>query len=149
MPSFSTTIAYVGGARCTALQKSIIGILLACRLIAILLLGALIAILLLILRMMLVLIMIPLTRWPLVPLLETLLRVGAQTSMTSNDLSLNPPLFGLHFLALIVNYKSVIHERLEVGVCIGHKLELETIIQTLKQATLLINIISHLIQSIM
>jgi len=77
-----------------------------------------------------------------------LLRIGAWTSIASRGLSLNPPLLSLHLLALIVNHNSVIHERLEVGVCIGHKLELETIIQTLKKATMFISIINHRIRSI-
>jgi len=86
---------------------------------------------------------IPLIGWSLVPLLETLLRIGARTSIASRGLSLKPPLLGLHLFALIINNNSVIHQCLEIGVCIGHKLELQTIIQTLEKMTLLISIINH------
>jgi hypothetical protein len=68
-PNLSTAIAYVGGARHTALHRSIVATPLTCRLIAILLLGVYIAIMLLILRTLLVWVTIPLTRWSLVPLL--------------------------------------------------------------------------------
>ena len=95
-----------------------------------------------------ILVAIPLIRWSLVPLLEALLRIGAWTSIASRGLSLKPPLLGLHLFALIINNNSAIHQRLEIGVCIGHKLELQTIIQTLEKAALLISIISHLIRSI-
>ena len=91
---------------------------------------------------------IPLIRWPQVPLLESLLRVGARTSITPRGLSLKPPLLGLHLFALVVNNNSTIHQCLEIGVCIGHKLELQTIIQTLEKVALLISIISHLIRSV-
>ena len=92
--------------------------------------------------------MIPLTRWSLKPLREALLRVGTWTSIAPRGLPLKPPLLGLHLLALVVNNNSAIHQCLEIGVSIGHKLELQTIIQTLEKVVLLINIISHLIQSV-
>ena len=82
------------------------------------------------------------------PLLETLLQIGEPTSITPRGLSLKPPLLSLHLFALFVNNNSVIHQRLEIGVCIGHKLELQTIIQTLEKAALFISIISHLIRNI-
>ena len=69
---------------------------------------------------------IPLIGWSLVPLLEALLRVGAWTSIT--PMSLKPPLLSLHLFALIVNNNGMIHQRLKIGVCIGHKLELQTIV---------------------
>ena len=75
---------------------------------------------------MLVLAAIPLIRWSLVPLLEALLRVGAQTSIASRGLSLKPPLLGLHLFTLIINDNGAIHQRLKIGVCIGHKLEFES-----------------------
>jgi hypothetical protein len=78
-----------------------------------------------------VLTMVPLTQWPMVPLLIALLKASALTSITSKGLSLKPLPFSIHLLVLIVNHNSVIHKHLEVGVCIGHQLELETIIQTL------------------
>ena len=108
----------------------------------------LIAILLLVRVALRVLTTIPLTGWSLKPLLETLLRVGTWTSITSRGLSLKPPLLGLHLLALIVNNNSVIHQHLEIGVGIGHKLELQTIIQTFEKAALLVSIIGHFIWSI-
>ena len=83
------------------------------------------------------------------PLLEDLLWIGARTSITPRDLSLKPSLLSLHLFALIVNNSSTIHQHLEIGVCIGHKLELQTIIQPLEKAALLISIISHLIRSVM
>jgi hypothetical protein len=91
---------------------------------------------------------VPLTRWPLVPLLIALLKANALTSISSRGLSLKPLPFSIHLLALTVNHNSVIHEPLEVGVCIGHQQKLKTIIQTLQKKTLLISIISHLIRSI-
>ena len=92
--------------------------------------------------------MIPLIGWSLVPLLEALLRVGARTSIASRGLSLKSPLLGLHLFVLIVNNNCAIHHHLKIGVCIGHKLELQTITQTLEKVVLLISIISHLIRSI-
>ena len=92
---------------------------------------------------------IPLIGWSLVPLLETLLRIGTWTGITSRGLSLKPPLLGLHLLALVVNNNGAIYQRLKIGVCIGYKLELQTIIQTLEKMTLLISIISNFIWSIM
>jgi hypothetical protein len=156
MPSFSTAVAYIGGARHTVLHRCIVAIPWTCHLIAILLLRALItillraliAILLLVRGTLLIQITIPLTRWSLVPRLIALLKASALTSITSRGLSLKPLPFSIHLLVLIVNHNSTNHERLEVGVRVGHQLELETIIQTLQKKTLLISIISHLIQSI-
>ena len=141
-------IAYVGGTRCTGLHRSVVGCSLSWCLLTTLLLGTLIAILLLVRVALRVLTMIPLIGWSLEPLLEALLRVGARTSITSRGLSLKPPLLGIHLFTLIVNNNSAIHQRLKIRVCIGHKLELQTIIQTLEKVALLISIISHLIQSI-
>ena len=93
--------------------------------------GTLVAILLLVWVALSVLTTIPLIRWSLVPLLEALLRIGALTSIASRGLSLKPPLLGLHLRALVVNNNGTIHQRLKIGVCIRHKLELHTIIQTL------------------
>ena len=148
MPNFSTMIAYVGGDRCTGLHGGVVGCSLSWCLLTTLLLRTLIAILLLVRIALRVLTMIPLIRWSLEPLLKTLLRVGARTSITSRGLSLKPPLLGLHLLALIVNNNSVIHQRLKIGVCIGHKLELQTIIQTFEKAALLVSIISHFVWSL-
>ena len=148
MPNFSTTIAYIGGARCTGLHGSVVRCSLSWCLLATLLLGTLIAILLVVQWTLLVRVVILLIRGSLVPLLEALLRVGVRTSITSRGLSLKPPLPSLHLFVLIVNNNSVIHQRLEIGVCIGHKMELQTIIQTLEKVTLLISIISHLIRSV-
>jgi len=79
-----------------------------------------------------ILVAIPLIRWSLVPLLGALLRIGTWTSIAPRGPSLNPPLLGLHLFVLIVNNNGAIHQRLEIGVCIGHKLELQTIIKTLE-----------------
>ena len=97
---------------------------------------------------LLVLVAIPLIGWSLVPLLEALLRVGAWTGITSRCLSLKPPLLSLHLFALVVNNNSAVYQHLEFRVCIGPKLELQTIIQTLEKVALLISIISHLIRSV-
>ena len=148
MPNFSTPISYVGGARCTGLHGSVVGRSLSWCLLTTLLLGMLIAILLLVRVALRVLTTIPLIGWSLVPLLEALLRVGARTSIAPRGLSLKPPLLGLQLFALIVNNNSVIHQCLAIRACIGHKLELQTIIQPLEKVALLISIISHLIRSI-
>ena len=141
-------IAYVGGARCTGLHGSVVRHSLSWCLLATLLLGELIHILLLVRRTLLVLVPIPLIRWSLVPLLEALLRIGVRMGITPRGLSLKPPLLSLHLFAPIINNNRAIHQHLEIGVCIGHKLELQTIIQTIEKATLLISIISHLIQGV-
>ena len=148
MPNFSTTIAYVGGARCAGLHGSVVGCSLSWCLLTTLLLRTLIAILLLVRIALRVLTMIPLIRWSLESLLEALLKIGVWTSITSRGLSLKPPLLGLHLLALVVNNNSAIHQCLKIGVGIGHKLELQTIIQTLEKTTLLISIISHLLRGV-
>ena len=114
-----------------------------------LLLRVLVAILLLVLRPLLIRVAISLIRWSLVPLLRALLQVGTLAGVACRCLSLKPLPFGIHLLALIVNYNSAIHKSLKVGVGVGHKLKLKTIIQTLEKTTLLISIISHLIRSIM
>ena len=124
MPNFSTTIAYVGDARCTGLHGGVVGCPLSWCLLATLLLGELIHILLLVRRTLLVLVPIPLIRWSLVPLLEALLRIGVRMGITPRGLSLKPPLLSLHLFALIVNNNSTVLQRLEIGVYIGHKLEL-------------------------
>ena len=149
MTLFSTTEILVGSARGTSLHGSVGRRSLSWCLLTTLLLGTLIAILLLVRWTLLVLITIPLIRWSLVPLLKALLRIGVRASIVPRGLSLKPPLLGLHLFALIVNNNSAIHQCLEIGACIGHKLELQTIIQTLEKAALLISIISHLIQSVM
>ena len=134
MTLFSTTETLVGSARGTSLHGSVVRRSLSWCLLSTLLLGTLTAILLLVQWTPLVLVAlsvlttIPLIGWSLVPLLEALLRIGAQTSIASRGLSLKPPLLSLHLFALIVNNNNAIHQRLEIGVCIGYKLELQTII---------------------
>ena len=91
---------------------------------------------------------VPLIRWPLVPLLEALLWVGALASVASRGLSLKPPLLSFHLLALIINHDSVIHKCLEVGVGVGHKLKLETIVQSFEEAILLLVIFSYFLRSV-
>ena len=128
MSKFSTTIAYIGGAGCTALHGSVAGIPLTWNLIVVLLLRALVAILLLVLRTLLIQVVIPLIRRPLVPLLEALWRVVALTSVASRGLFQKPHIISSHLLTLIINHNSAIHKCLEVGVGVGHQLQLETII---------------------
>ena len=128
MTLFTIVEALVRSARGTGLHESVVRCSLSWCLLATLLLGTLIAILLLIRVTLRVLTMIPLIGWSLVPLLEALLRVGVRTSITPRGLSLKPPLLGLHLLTLIVNNNSAIHQCLKIGVCIGHKLELQTVI---------------------
>ena len=117
-------IAYVGGARCDGLHGSVVGCSLSWCLLTTLLPRALIGILLLVRWTLLVWVAIPLIRWSLVPLL----RISARTSVASRGLSLKPPLLSLHLFSLIVNHNSMVHQHLEIGVCIGHKLVLQTII---------------------
>ena len=138
----------VGSARGTGLHESVVRCSLSWCLLATLLLGMLVAILLLVQVALRILTMIPLTGWSLEPLLEALLRVGAWMSITSRGLSLKPPLLGHHLLALVVNNNGAIHQRLKIGIGIGHKLELQTIIQPFEKAALLVSIVSHFIWSI-
>jgi hypothetical protein len=86
------------------------------------LLGALlilIAILLWVLGRLLVLVplrvlaMIPLTGWPLVSLLKTLLRISTRTCVSSRSLPLELPLLGVHLLAFIIDYNSTINKFLK------------------------------------
>ena len=131
---FSTAVAGIGVVGCTTLHRSIVGHSLACCWIAGLLRGMLITKLLLVLRALLelvtlrILTMVSLVRWSSIPLLKTLLGIGMRAGVTSRSLLLKPPLLGFHLFALIVNHNSAVHKCLEIGVCIGHKLELETII---------------------
>ena len=90
-------------------HRSIVRRSLSWCLLTTLLLRALIAILLLVRVALRVLTTIPLIRWSLEPLLEALLRVGAQMSITSRCLPLKPPLLGLHPFAFIVNNNGAIH----------------------------------------
>ena len=124
MTLFSIVETLVGSARGTSLHGSVVRRSLSWCLLATLLLGTLLTILLLVRVVLRVLTTIPLIGWSLVPLLETLLRIGARTSIASRGLSLKPPLLGLHLLALVVNNDSVIHQCLKIRVCVGHKLEL-------------------------
>ena len=125
---FSTAETLVGSARGTCLHGSVVRRSLSWCLLATLLLGMLIAILLLVLVALGVLSMIPLIGRSLEPLLEALLRVGARTSITPRGLSLKPPLLSIHLFALIVNNNGAIHQCLEIRVCVGYKMELQTII---------------------
>ena len=148
MSLFTIAETLVGSARGTSLHGSVVRRSLSWCLLSTLLLRTLIGILLLVLVVLGVLAMIPLAGWSQEPLLEALLRIGTWTSIAPKGLSLKPPLLGLHFFALIVNNNSAVHQRLKIGLGIGHKLELQTIIKTLEKMTLLISIISHLIRSI-
>jgi hypothetical protein len=148
MPDFSTTITYIGGTWCTRLHGGVVGGSLSWCLRTTLLLRVLIANLLLVRVALRILTTILLTGWSLKPLLEALLRIGTRTSIAPRGLALKPPLLGLHFFALVVNNNSAIHQRLKIGIGIGHKLELQTIIQTFEKAALLVSIICHFIWSI-
>ena len=128
MTLFTIMETLVGSARGTSLHGSAVRRSLSWCELTILLLGTLVAILLLVWVALSVLTTIPLIRWSLVPLLEALLRVGVWTNIAPRGLSLKPPLLGLLLFVLIVNNNSVIHQHLEIGVCIGHKLELQTIV---------------------
>ena len=92
--------------------------------------------------------MVPLIRWTLVPLLKALLWVGTLSSVASRGLSLKSPLLGIHLLALIVNHNSAVHQCLEVGVGVGHKLKLKTIIQPFDETILFLVIINHFLRSV-
>jgi hypothetical protein len=91
-------------------------------------LQVLVAILLWVLRAPLVLVplrvlaMVPLTGWPLVSLLKTLLRISTRTSVYSRSLPLELPLLGVHLLVFIINYNSTIHMFLKARVDVGHQL---------------------------
>ena len=128
MTFFTTTEALAGSARGTSLHGSVVRCSLSWCLLTTLLLRMLIGILLLVLVALRILTTIPLTGWSLKPLLEALLSIGTRTSIAPRGLSLKPPLLGLHLLMLVVNNNSAIHQRLKIGVGIGHKLELQTII---------------------
>ena len=145
---FATTETLAGGARGTSLHRSVVRRSLSWCLLTTLLLRTLIGILLLVLVALRILTTIPLTGWSLKPLLEALLRIGTRTSIAPRGLTLKPPLLGLHFFALVVNNNGAIYQRLKIGIGIGHKLELQTIIQTFEKAALLVSIISHFIRSI-
>jgi hypothetical protein len=117
--SFTTSVACIGVVGRTILHRNIIGHSLAWCLLTSLQLGAPVAILLLVLRALLVLVplrvlaTVPLIRWPLVSLLETLCWVGSRAYVAPRGLSLKPPLL-FHLLAHIANYNSAVHQRLVV-----------------------------------
>jgi hypothetical protein len=71
---------------------------------------------------------VPLIEWSLVSLWKTLLWIGTWACVASRSLPLELPLLGIHLLALIVDYNSMVHQFLEAGVDIGHQLQLKTII---------------------
>jgi hypothetical protein len=81
-------------------------------------------------------------------MLITLLKTSTQTSVTTGGLSLKPFPLSIHLLALVVHHDSVVHKRLKIGISIGHKLQLYSIIQSLQEAALLIIVIRHLMWSI-
>jgi hypothetical protein len=92
--------------------------------------------------------MVPLTRWSLVSLWKTLLRIGTRAGVAYKSLPLELPLLGIHLLALIVDYNSTVLQSLEARIDIGHQLQLKTIIQSLQKAMLLVRVFHHLIRSI-
>jgi hypothetical protein len=122
---FAIAETLVGSVRCTSLHGSVVGRALAGYLLTTLLLLLLALLELVGLR---VLTTISLIRWPLVPLLETWLWVSILASVTSRGLPLKPHFLGIHFLALIVNHNSTVHQCLEIRVGVRHELELKTIV---------------------
>jgi hypothetical protein len=91
-----------------------------------------------------VLAFIPLVGWPLVPLRKTLLLESSRASVATRRLSLELPLLEVHFLALVIYHNGTIHQFLETGILVGHQLQLESIIQPLQKAALLVRIPGHL-----
>jgi hypothetical protein len=80
--------------------------------------------------------------------LITLLEPNTRMSVTTRSLSLNPFPLGIHLLVLVVHHDSAVHKRLKIRISIGHQLQLQSVIQSLQEAALLIIVISHLMWSI-
>jgi hypothetical protein len=153
---FTTTVASIGVVCHCCLHWSIVGHTWTWCLGVSLLLRALITKLLLVLGTLLVLVLvarrvlalIPLTRGPLVPGRKALLRKHARTSVAARCLPLNLPLLSIHLFALIVNHNSAVHKFLEAGVNIGHQLQLQAIIQSFQETTLLVRILGYFTRSV-
>jgi hypothetical protein len=74
--------------------------------------------------------------------------VGTLTVVPCKALPLLLPLIISHLLALVVNHYSAIHKLLEIGVGGCHELELQSIMKSLEEKTLLVLVISNIIRSI-
>jgi hypothetical protein len=160
----SAAVTGIGiSAGCCTLARSIVGHSLAWCLVADLLLGALltlIAILLLGTLLVLVIVLlvvlgtlrklttVPLIRRSLTALRESLLRVRTWASVAARRLPLELSLLCIHLLALVVDDNSAVHQFLEARVGVAHQLQLQSIIQTLQEETLLVRVPGHLIWSI-
>jgi len=120
-------------------------------LIAILLLGTLlvlVAVLLVVLRTLRKLTTVPLIRWSLTALRESLLRVRTWASVAARRLPMELPFLCVHLFALVVDDNSAVHQFLETRVGVAHQLQLQSIIQTLQEEALLVRVPGHLIWSI-
>ena len=95
-----------------------------------------------------ILTMVSLVRWSSIPLLKTLLGIGTWAGVASRSLPLKSPLLGFHLFVLIVNHNSTVHQGLKARVGVGHQLELQSIIKSLGEATLLLLVLSYIIWSI-
>ena len=160
----SAAVTGIGvAAGCCTLARSIVGHSLAWCLVADLLLGALlilVAILLLGTLLVLVIVLlvvletlrklttVPLIRWSLTALRESLLRICTWASVAARRLPLELSLLCIHLLALVVDDNSAVHQFLETRVGVAHQLQLQSIIQTLQEETLLVRVPGHLIWSI-
>jgi len=148
---------------CCTLARSIVGHSLTWCLVAGLLLGALltlisilllgtllvlVAVLLVILRTLWELITVPLIRWSLIALRESLLRIHTWASVAAQRLPLELSLLCVHLLALVVDDNSAVHQFLETRLGVAYQLQLQSIIQTLQEEALLVRDPSHLIWSI-
>ena len=138
----STAVTGIGvAAGCCTLARSIVGHSLAWCLVADLLLGALltlitilllgtllvlVAVLMLVLRTLRKLTTVPLIRWSLVALRESLLRVCTWMSVASRRLPLELPLLRVHLLALVFDDNSAVHQFLETGIGVAYQLQLQS-----------------------
>jgi hypothetical protein len=95
-----------------------------------------------------VLAFVPWVGWPLVPLRKTLLRESSRASVATRRLSLELPLLEIHLLALVIYHNGTIHQFLETSILVGHQLQLESVIQPLQEAALLVKIPGHLSRGI-
>jgi len=140
----STVVTGIGvAAGCCTLARSIVGHSLAwclvvdlllealLTLIVILLLGMLLvlmAVLLVVLRALRKLTTVPLIRWPLIALRESLLRICTWASVAARRLLLELPLLRVHLLAIVVEDNSAVHQFLETRIGVAHQLQLQSII---------------------
>ena len=160
----SAAVTGIGvAAGCCTLARRIVGHSLAWCLVADLLLGALLTLIsILLLRTLLVLVAVllvvrrtlrkltkvPLIRWSLTALWESLLRIRTWASVAARRLPLELPFLCVHLLTLVVDDNCMVHKFLETRISVAHQLQLQSIIQTLQEKTLLVRVPGHLIWSI-